>query len=205
MLKEGIIISIQGYRQSTIEELTSDIISAGAVAIRTDKNVNADIVKIGLNKIHVNNPESEVYITPTIDLINYVASWADYVAIDYRRINKDLEEISNYCKEHKIKVVADIGDYKDFDNIIKNNYHYNYIATTFSVFNPKKRFYPDIDLVKEIYNYDKNVIAEGNIATREQVRKLLSYGIKHICIGSAISSIYKLARKFTTLLYERRN
>jgi putative N-acetylmannosamine-6-phosphate epimerase len=72
------------------------------------------------------------------------------------------------------------------------------------VFNPIKRFYPDIDLIKEIYDYDKNVIAEGNIATRQQVRILLDYGIKHICIGSAISSVYKLSRKFTTLLCERR-
>jgi hypothetical protein len=37
MLKSGIIISIQGYTQRTIEELTKDIISAGAVAIRECK------------------------------------------------------------------------------------------------------------------------------------------------------------------------
>jgi putative N-acetylmannosamine-6-phosphate epimerase len=203
MLKEGIIVSIQGYNRKTIEELTDNIVSAGAVAIRTDKEIIKDVVKIGLNKTHVNNPETEAYITPTMDLVSFVSEWADYVAVDYRRCNPNLLEISETSKEKKIKIIADIENIEDFDNIIKHKYYYDYIATTFSVFNPKKRFYPDIDLAKEIFSHEKHLIAEGNIATREQVRKLLGIGIKHICIGSAISNIYKLTRKFTTILHDK--
>jgi putative N-acetylmannosamine-6-phosphate epimerase len=203
MLKEGIIVSVQGYNRKTIEELADNIISAGAIAIRTDKEVHNNIVKIGLNKIHVNNPETESYITPTMDLVNFVSEWSDYVAVDYRRCNKNLEEISETSKQKKIKIIADIENIEDFDNIIKHGYYYDYIATTFSVFNPRKRFYPDIDLAKEILSHEKNVIAEGNIATREQVRRLLGSGIKRICIGSAISNIYKLTRKFTTIFHDK--
>lgn len=204
MIKPGIIVSIQGYTSHTTEELTKEIISAGAVAVRTDKAFHTEIPVIGLHKVHVSYPEKEAYITPDVESIKKVSTWSSIVAIDYRKLNPNLQEISNFCRKEKIKVIADIGTIEDFYNIKEKDYYYNYIATTFTIFNSKKRFYPDIELAIEIFKEEKNVIAEGNIATREQVRKLFNAGIKRVCIGGAISNVYKLTRKFTSLIGERK-
>ena len=202
-MKFGIIVSIQGYSKNTTEELCKEIISAGAIGIRTDKNIRTEIDIIGLHKVHVNNPEIESYITNTIELIDSVSEWSQYVAVDYRKLNPNLQKISDFAKEKKIKIIADIGTRKDYENIKNNDYYYTYIATTFSVFNPRRRFYPDLGFMQFLAEKEKNVIAEGNINTRDQVRKIIEMGITNICIGAAISNIYKLTKKFTSILGEK--
>jgi len=203
MLKPGIIVSIQGHSLAMTIEIARDVIRAGAVAIKTDKPLKRyldyEIDIIGCKKTLVNNPEKEAYLTPNISVIQKVESWSDFISIDYRKINKELPAVSRYCQENKIKVIADIGDLKDFENIQQNNYYYDYIATTFSVFSPCFRFWPNIALAQEIKNIEKKVIIEGNVATRGQVKDILNAKIKHICIGSAITNPYKLTRKFVTV------
>ena len=202
MLKHGIIVSIQGYSLHTTEEMVAETINAGAIAIKTDKPLKKfnDIQIIGCEKMIVRNPETEPYLTSTIDLIDKVSQWSDYVSIDYRKLNNNLKNISDYCREKKIKVIADIGTIEDFENIKKKNYHYDYIATTFTIFNPKYRFYPDLDFAINLKKLEKYVIAEGNIKERKHVRDMYRNGINHICIGGAITNIYKLTRKFTTVM-----
>lgn len=197
MLQKGIIVSIQGYKQITIEELAENAVSAGAVAIRTDKPIRCSAPLIGLNKTHVDQPEREAYITTDIEAIKRVAAWAEYVAIDYRALNKKLKELSDYCRLKKIKVVADIGCYDDYINIKEKDLYCSFIATTFSVF--KARNHPDIKLVKKLLQSEKNIIAEGNYYTRGAVQAVKELGVYNICIGSAISDVYKLTRRFTTI------
>lgn len=196
-MQRGIIASIQGYKQVTIEEMAENAISAGAVAIRTDKPIRVNVPLIGLNKIHVNQPEKEAYITPEPELIDRVASWANFVAIDYRALNPKLKELSDFCRKRKIKVIADIGTYEDFLNIKENDLYYNFIATTFSVFHV--RFNPDLRLLKKLIKIEKNIIAEGNYHTRQAVALAKEIGVHNICIGAAISDVYKLTRRFTTV------
>lgn len=196
---KGVIVSIQGYSRITTEELIKEAVNAGACAIKTDKEINKiEVPVIGCHKIKVDHPEKEAYLTPTIELIDEVRKWADYVSIDYRRCNKNLKEISKYCEEKKIKVIADIECYEDYGHIKNNMLYYTYIATTFSVF--AKRFFPDIELAKKIHKEEKKIIAEGNFKTRNETRDIFSSGIDLVCIGGAISNIYKLTRKYTTLL-----
>ena len=196
-MQKGLIVSIQGYHQKTIEELAGNAINAGAIAIRTDKPIRVTVPVIGLNKIRVNSPEKEAYITPTIELINQVNAWADFVAVDYRELNSNLREISEYCKANKIKVVADIGTYKDYLYIKEKDLYYTFIATTFSVFH--NRFNADLKLLKKLLQTEKNVIGEGNYHTRQQITEAKKLGAHNICIGTAISDVYKLTRRFTTI------
>lgn len=199
---KGIIVSIQGYSKITTEELCQEAVNAGACCIKTDKTFNAmlklGVPIIGCHKLKVDNPEKEAYLTSNIDLIKEVNQWADFVSIDYRKLNKNLPEISEYCKQHKIKVIADIGTMEDYRHIKEKGLYFTYLATTFSVF--EKRFYPDLKLAKELINVEKNVIAEGNFKTRDEVKQAFELNIPLVCIGTAISSVYKLTRKFTTLL-----
>lgn len=203
MIPKGIIVSIQGYHQKTIEELAKNAVNAGCVGLRIDKPIHyrpydKKVPVIGLNKIKVINPEIEPYITPTLEEIKKVSEWADYVAIDYRLINNNLEIISNYCKEKNIKVIADIGCIEDYENIKKNNYYYTYVTTTFSVF--KVLFKPDLKLLNKLIDSgENNIIAEGNYKTRKEVMEVYDIGVNNVCIGAAISNIYKLTRKFTTV------
>lgn len=199
-MHRGIIVSIQGFGLSTTRELSKAVISAGASALRLDKPVKSDVPIIGLNKIKVNNPYQEPYITPTCELISKVAQWAQYVAIDMRRINKHVKFLGDYCRREKIKIVADIGDMDDYDNLIKCGVEPAFITTCFSVF--RKKFKPDISFAKKLVDQGcKNIIAEGNYLKREDVRKVLEYGVHSVCMGGAISNVYKLARRYTTIQY----
>lgn len=203
MLDKGIIVSIQMYSRETIEEMAIEAINAGAVALRTDKKIRIPLDKkipiIGLWKTKVNDPVKEAYITPTVNEVEKVASWSDYVAIDYRELNPALLKVSNYCREKKIKVVADIATTQDYQNIKENDYYYTYIATTLSVFS--SIYDPDFRILYELIAAgEKNIIAEGNFKIRQDVAKAYKIGIRNICIGGAISNIYKLTQKFTSII-----
>ena len=206
-MKRGIIVSIQGYHQKTITELAMDAVSAGAVAIRTDKPItirtgaqfddhDERVPIIGLYKIHVCAPSREPYITSTLEAVQAVSKWADYVAVDYRQCNTERETISAWCKAAGIHLIADIETTDDWESI--QGLHYDFVATTFSVFHKNHR--PDIQLVKDLVAAgEKHIIAEGNYTTRCDVQEVLKAGAHAVCIGGAISNVYKLARKFTTI------
>lgn len=198
MFKRSIIVSVQGYKQTTTQEMVDDAVSAGATGLRIDKPVKTTVQKIGLHKIKVSNRDIEAFITPTVDLVKKVSAWADYIAVDYRMCNENILEISNYAKENRLQVIADICDYSDYKNIKKNNLYYTYIATTLSVL--KNALYPDKRLVKKLINAgEKNIIAEGNYSYRKDVKDVFKYGASAVCIGGAISNVYKLTRKYTSI------
>jgi putative N-acetylmannosamine-6-phosphate epimerase len=196
-MKKGIIVSIQGYSQLTTIELCAHAIRGGAVAIRTDQNVKQyfpTIPIIGLIKKEVSNKQKKAYITPDIESVKEVCDWADYVAVDYRKINEYVAAIQWMCAYNHIKVVADIRDIEDFENIIANNYYYDYVATTFSVFDCDAQY----GLVHALKQHKaKNIIAEGGYKNKDEVEKAFYFGANNVCIGSAISNINKLTSQFT--------
>ena len=200
MLDKGIIISIQGYSKHTTEELAMEAISGGAIAIRCDKEISCNIPIIGLHKIKVDKLIENAYITPDIENIEKVKDWSDYIAIDYRRLNKNLDNINEYIIENKLKVIADISSIKDYRNILEKKYQYSYIATSLSVF--KNGFFPDIQILAQILkiNNEENIIAEGNFNERNEIRIVFNMGINNVCIGSAVSNIYKLTKKYVSIL-----
>ena len=178
--------------------MAREVSSGGAVAIRTDKPINCNIPIIGLSKISVQNRSEEVYITPDVKEVQKVSRWAYIIAIDYRRLNKNLSEISAYCKDHNLSVIADIECIEDYENILEKDYVHNFIATTFSIFHT--HYEPDIELIRQLKELDcQNIIAEGNYQTRKQVAEAYHAGANNVCIGSAISNIYKLTKKYTSI------
>lgn len=205
-IQQGIIVSIQGYSQSTTQELARNAAHAGAVAIRTDKPIEEplDIPIIGLRKEKVKNRESEPYITHNLTAVKYVYEWADYVAIDYRYINENVQEISDYCRENNIPVVADIRGTKDLLQIRDKDFYFSYVSSTFAVF--RNHFNPSISLIRQLNrNFPGKVIAEGGYNNRESVSKAYKAGAVNVCIGGAISDIYKLTRKFVTVQFDNQS
>ncbi len=199
MLSKGLIVSVQGYSRNTSEELIVNISNAGAVAIRTDKKVNSRLPLIGLVKNKVSDRKNIAYITPTLDDVKEVEKYTKIIAIDYRNINDDVEEISGYCKEKNLIVIADIGLISDYISIKENGYYYNYVATTLSVLY-KDDFLPDINLIHELKNHgcDK-IIAEGNFTKRNQLYEAYEAGAYNVCIGSAITNAYRLTKCFSSI------
>jgi len=204
MLKQGIVVSLQKYSLDTLRELAQEAINGECVAIKTDKKLYETgldtTAVIGCHKIKVSNAKTTPYLTHTLDEVMAVNNWANYVSVDYRVCNNDnLEAISNYAKENKINVVADIGTMDDYYNLKEKNYSYTYVASTFSVF--YVQYFPDFKILENLLKEgEKNIIAEGNFKQREQIRSVYNMGIKNICIGGAIVNVYKLTRKFTTIL-----
>lgn len=193
-MKKGLIVSIQGYTQETTQELASKLNKIEISGIRTDRPFKFKIPIIALEKI----PEKKYYITPTVEAITR-CQWGDYVAIDCRRGNPDLQLLLAYAQIHRIKVIADIKDYKDVDNIIrlheKNNFDYPaYIATSFSFLDTNTINFKLIEYIKN--NCEVPVIAEGKIKNADEAKICYDLGADNICVGSEISDIKYLAKKF---------
>ena len=201
MLSKGIIISIQGWSVSTTEEITIEVANAGAVAIRTDKKINSRIPIIGLKKEKVIERKDYPYITPSIEDVKDIEKWTKLIAVDYRKINKNIAVISEYAKHKGLIIIADIGSIDDYENIIENEYYHSYIATTLSVLY-KIDYKPDFVLIEELQQLEcKNIIAEGNFSNRHDVEKVLNSGVNNVCIGSAITDIYKNTKKYTSIKF----
>jgi putative N-acetylmannosamine-6-phosphate epimerase len=90
--------------------------------------------------------------------------------------------------------VADIACLDDYKNIINSGYECEYVTTALSVFD---RHEPDLRLVSDLYKIGcKKIIAEGNFTACWQVAEAYKNGAVNVCIGTAISDIYKNTRRF---------
>jgi putative N-acetylmannosamine-6-phosphate epimerase len=203
-LKRGIIVSIQGYSRETTKELALESISAGAIAIRTDKPIKIAMDKkvplIGLYKIKVNDKTTQAYITPDTKAVEEVARWADMVAVDCRILNTGLGDVVDYCHANRVQMVADVGCFADYEALKASGAAFAYITTALSVY--RRRYWPDVRLALKLSEVEPGkVIAEGNYRAREDVEKVLKAGIHAVCIGTAIANVYKLTRKYTTIAF----
>lgn len=189
-MDKGIIVSIQSYNKTTTQELAKRAIEGGAVAIRTDQSIKVKVPVIGLRKI----PGYEYYITSEQWAIQQVQPWADYIAIDSRKGNKNIEMLYAFCHVNNIDIVADIENIGDVRNLIMilNSSKIalpKYIATTFSKCNVYL-----IRGIKEFCNIP--IIAEGGYNRNIEVSNARKLGASNVCIGQAISKIDCLTKKF---------
>jgi N-acylglucosamine-6-phosphate 2-epimerase len=189
MINKGLIVSIQKYTQPTTQELALKSIQGGAVAIRTDQEIKCEKPIIGLKKLG----GKEFYITTTRDAILEVSKWSDYVAIDSRKGNTEIELLYAHCHVTNVKIVADIETVEDVQNVLSicNKSRIKkpeYFATTFA-FNCK--------IIKEIKEIsDIPVIAEGGYSSRLSMNIARHAGADNICIGTAISDIETQTKKY---------
>jgi len=192
-MEKGLIVSIQGYSQETTQEL-ADNIQNNIVGIRTDQPIKIKVPVIALEKLE----GKKYYITSTVDSIMR-CRWGDFVAIDCRRGNFELQLLLAYAQIHKIKIIADIETFKDFEYIFdlgKSNGFVlpAYFATTFSFFKTGNQ---DFSLINNIKNQcDTPIIAEGKIKTRPDAKRAYECGASNVCVGAEISDIKYLTNKF---------
>jgi putative N-acetylmannosamine-6-phosphate epimerase len=204
-MNRGIIVSIQGYSVATTYELALEAISGGCIGLRLDKRIAIPMDRavpiVGLKKEKGTDCKIRPYITHTLEAVREVAQWADLVAVDSRRCNPNLPEIARFCRENRIKVVADVETFEDFADLKARGLPYDFVATTLSVLDRPAgcKFEPDLDLVRRIAREERNLIAEGEFSSRKDVREAYVLGARCVCIGAAIANVYKLTKKYTSV------
>ena len=201
MIEKGIIVSIQKYSQITTQELACQSIDGGAVAIRTDIPIMINKPLIGLKKLE----NKKYYITTSRQAIAEVGRWANYIAIDSRKGNEDLELLYAHCHISCLQIVADIQNVEDVENLLticekKKLLKPAYISTTFSFLCEGTH---DNFLVAQIKKItDIPIIAEGHCDHRQDIFQSKMYGANNICIGSSISEIKEITNKFVKIFEE---
>jgi N-acylglucosamine-6-phosphate 2-epimerase len=189
----------------TAQALTVE--SAGAKAIRAQgiENVSSIVgaVKvpvIGLVKSYT--PDSDVYITPTVeDVLALVAAGADIVAVDatQRSRQKGVTLETFYAEVRKHTAVPLLADIDSLENALyAQSLGFDAIATTLNGYTPSPSTgLPNVDLVKSITaQVNIPVIAEGGYTTPEQVHQAIENGAWAVCVGTAITNPYLMAKYF---------
>lgn len=193
-----LIVSIQGFSQTTTQELAEKAIENGASGIRTDQPIRIPGKIIGLKK-----NQEEFYISTDPDDIVSISKWAGAVAIDSRRGNSKLADLYIFARELGLFIVADVENIQDVDNILlicreKNIQVPEYIATTFS---KRHRRYPDVMLLRCIRNqYSGQVIAEGGYGQDGMVMIAKHCGADAVCIGEGISDIGNKVKNYRSII-----
>lgn len=212
-INSGLIVSCQasdGTPMDTPEFITAQALtveSAGAKAIRAQgiENVSSIVraVKvpvIGLVKSYT--PDSDVYITPTVeDVLALVAAGADIVAVDatQRTRHKGMTLEAFYTEVRKHTAVPLLADIDSLENALyAQSLGFDAIATTLNGYTPSPSTgLPNVDLVKSITaQINIPVIAEGGYTTPEQVHQAIENGAWAVCVGTAITNPYLMAKYF---------
>jgi N-acylglucosamine-6-phosphate 2-epimerase len=212
-IQSGLIVSCQasdGTPMDTPEFITAQartVESAGAKAIRAQgiENVSSIVgaVKvpvIGLVKSYT--PDSDVYITPTVeDVLALVAAGADIVAVDatQRSRQKGVTLETFYAEVRKHTAVPLLADIDSLENALyAQSLGFDAIATTLNGYTPSPSTgLPNVDLVKSITaQVNIPVIAEGGYTNPEQVHQAIENGAWAVCVGTAITNPYLMAKYF---------
>jgi putative N-acetylmannosamine-6-phosphate epimerase len=201
MIESGIIVSIQKYTLETTQELSERAIDGGAVAIRTDQPIRVTKPVIGLEKLE----SMKYYITTTIESLNKVQKWANYIAIDSRRGNQNIDLLYSHCHVNNIGIIADVQNIKDVENLLticeqQGIIKPQYISTTFSFLDSGSHDNHLIEQIKTITNIP--IIAEGHCNHRSDIMKVKQNGANNICIGTAISDIKSITNEFVRIFDE---
>lgn len=216
-LKKGLVVSCQvpdGTPIDTPEFIAAQaktVLQAGAVGIRAQGIANVAAVAkatkvplIGLVKRYMDT--SPVYITPTIvDVLELEAAGSTIVAIDAtERLRTDSVDLTRFIRD--LRRETDIPLLADIDTLeaakIASDLGCDAVATTLSGYTdaPAPKL-PNIDLIQQITNHlDIPVIAEGGFSRPEHVLQAFDAGAWSVCIGTAITNPFLLAKSFVQVI-----
>ncbi len=216
-LKNGLVVSCQvpdGTPIDTPEFIAAQaktVLQAGAVGIRAQGIANVAAVAkstkvplIGLVKRYMD--ASPVYITPTIvDVLELEAAGASIVAIDAtERLRADSVNLTRFIRD--LRRETDIPLLADIDTLeaakIASDLGCDAVATTLSGYTdaPAPKL-PNIELIQQITNHlDVPVIAEGGFSRPEHVVQAFNAGAWSVCIGTAITNPFLLAKSFVQVI-----
>ncbi len=215
----GLIVSCQAPANSPLAK--PEIIRAfaetaeqnGAVGVRIDSPAHISAVKktvkipiLGIYKIITD--QSDVYITPTFDAAREIAvAGADVIALDAtsrRRPNGEkLELIVRQIRaELRKTLTADVATFEEGINAVEN-LGFDAVFTTLSGYTDETKHIvkPDFDLIEKLAaRVSVPVICEGRLSTAEDVRKAFDCGAFAVVVGSAITGVDNLVKKFVAAL-----
>jgi N-acylglucosamine-6-phosphate 2-epimerase len=191
--------------------LAAQVGGASAIRANTPTDIAAikaavDLPVIGLYKVEV--PGFDVYITPRVrDAIAVAEAGADIIAVDATcRPHPDgdpAEFVSAVKKATGLPVMADISTFEEA--VAARDAGADFVSTTMSGYTPysPQSAEPDIDLVERLarrFGRDYPLIAEGRIATPEQMRAALDAGAFGVVVGGAITRPQQITARFVRAL-----
>jgi N-acylglucosamine-6-phosphate 2-epimerase len=216
-LKRGLVVSCQvpdGTPIDTPEFIAAQaktVLQAGAVGIRAQGIANVAAVAkavsvpiIGLVKRY--SDSTLIHITPEIDdVLDLEQAGATIVALDATgRLRTNGVSFPAFMEELRSK--TDIPILADVDTVeaalLAESLGCDAVATTLSGYTeaPAPKL-PNIKLISEIANAVKiPVIAEGGFSTPEHVVQAFNAGAWSVCIGTAITNPYLLAKSFVQVI-----
>lgn len=220
-LRGGLIVSCQAPAGSPLND--PQVIAAlalaaeqnGAVAVRINSaehvaatNARVSVPIIGIEKVV--SAESEVYITPTLDVASrLVRCGASIVAMDAtgrRRPNGErLEDLIRQVQEElRRPVMADVATLDE--GLYAADCGAKIVATTLCGYTADSRGaqLPALDLLENLATrLEVPVICEGGVSSPEQVRRAFDCGAFAVVVGTAITGVGQLVQKFVAA--SRRN
>ena len=215
-LRGGLIVSCQAPTDSPLNDphviramaLTAE--QQGAVGVRLNGPINIAAARaqinlpiIGIEKVVTTG--SDVYITPTFAVAERIAaSGADIIALDATlrtRPNGERFEIllARIQEELQLPVMADIATFEE--GLRAADGGADIIATTLCGYTKDSAgmSLPAFDLLEQLAAKVRlPVICEGGIATPEDVRRAFDCGAFAVVVGTAITGITQLVKKFVT-------
>jgi N-acylglucosamine-6-phosphate 2-epimerase len=211
-LSGGLIVSVQAWDGSAIDR--PDVLTAmaqaalgnGAAGIRarslaclTQMREAFSAPLIGLVKNAYDG--FEPYITPTLDDARAVIqTGADIVAFDAtarpRPDQSSIDDTVRAIVEAGRIAMADCATFDDALRATQAGAHV--VATTLSGYTPgtSGRALPDFELLERMTALDTFVVCEGGVHAPEQLRAAFECGADAVVVGTAITNVDWLVRRF---------
>ncbi len=214
-LRGGLIVSVQAEAGSVLGEPATIALLArcavlnGAVAVRVEGAADiaavraaVDVPIVGIVKRH--HAGFEPYITTTYEEIDEVTrAGAEIVAFDAtrraRRGGHGVAALIERIRGHGRLAMADCSDDADGGDAVAAAV--DIVATTLAGYTPAThgRPLPALDLVAALARRHPFVVCEGGIADARQAQAAFMAGASAIVVGTAITNIDALVRRFAAV------
>jgi N-acylglucosamine-6-phosphate 2-epimerase len=216
-MKSGLVVSCQAHFDhplndpATIAALAKSAELGGAVGIRANGVEHIREIKkrvtipvIGINKVPLH--DKRFFITPTFEhAAAIVDAGADIVAVEATFENQpDTDVLGRLIRDIRDKlgkpVMADISTFEE--GVRAWALGADLVGTTLSGYTrlTEHRPLPDLELVRQLAQAGIKTVCEGHVGSPEQAREAILAGAYFVVVGTAITDIVFVTRRYTELL-----